>query len=266
MKNSTRFSAEDWQDESFLSSTQLNTCRALFFRNSPQLAFFVLSLTQLNADLKGKNPASTYLTPSELERLVSFTFAKRHVEWLGGRIAAKKAARALLDTESCPPIDYQDLSVEIHPTGRPFLHCRIETSVILPEISISHSGNYAGALSVMGQSCGLDLQRITSKVITVRDRFASPAELALILSKHPALAESTALTLLWSAKEAFRKAIACQPLVGFSEITLLGLEGDPQNGMTGHFSCPRLTPTSLPAFLLNRGEYACAITVIGPPA
>jgi len=264
VKNSKRFSSEDWQAESFLSSTQLSTCRALFFRNAKEMSLSVLSLPRLNADLKDRNPASTYLTPSELERLASFTFAKRHVEWLGGRIAAKKAAMALLASRSCPPIVCQDVSVETHSTGRPFLRCQTDPSAILPEISISHSGNYAAALSVMGQSCGIDLQRITTTVLTVRERFASNSELELILSKRHSLEKSAALTLLWSAKEALRKAIVCQPLVGFSEITLLSLEGNPQNGMTGHFSCPRVSPVLLPVFLLLRDEYACAIVVVAP--
>ena len=265
MQNSKRFPIEDWQEDSFLSPSQLKACRDLFLANESQLALSILNLTRLSAEIKDSFPASTYLTPDEQDRLASFTFAKRQSEWLGGRIAAKKAAIALVPNQPCPTIHYQDFSVESHSSGRPFLLCQTEVSKVLPEISISHSAAYAGALAVTGQGCGLDLQRITNRVTRVCDRFASNAEL-LLLANFRSLTEASALTLLWSAKEAFRKAIDCQPLTGFTEITLNHLEGNPQHSMIGYFSCPRLTPTLLPAFMLIRHDYACAITVIDSPA
>lgn len=266
MKNSKRFSTAAWQEGAFLSATQLTTCRDLFLGGKPQLTLSVVNLSRLNAELGGGTLASAYLSPAEQERLAAFTFAKRHLEWLGGRIAAKHATLALLANSASPPSTYQDLVVETHASGRPFLRWRADTRASLPEISISHSGNYAGALAVPGQNCGLDLQRITPKVLKIRDRFASNAELALLLALPLALAEATALTLLWSAKEAFRKAIPCQPLAGFSDITLLSLAGNPQGGMIGHFACPRLTPAPLPAFLFVRADYAAVITVVGGPS
>jgi phosphopantetheinyl transferase len=261
VKNSKCFSTDEWQDESFLSPSQINGCHSLFQRNATQLSLSVIRLSQLGTNVIDPNLVETYLTPAERERLASFTFAKRHLEWLGGRIAAKKAALGLVVNRPYPPLTYQDLSVETHGTGRPFLHCRTNNSVILPEISISHSGTFAGCLAVTDQACGLDLQRVTAKVVTIRDYFASNSELALFLSPPHDLEESSALTLLWSAKEAFRKATSCQPLLGFTEITLHSLEGDLQSGMIGHFFCPRLTPSLLPAFLLLQNDYACAITI-----
>ncbi len=267
LKNSKCFSAEEWLNDSFLSGTQLNTCRTIFPGEAAQLALSVVDLTRLSAELLARGPSLTsyYLDQAERERLASFKFAKRHTEWLGGRIAAKNAAMALLGTTPHPPPHYTDLRIETDASGRPYLPPVAGTSSRLPEISISHSGNFAGGLAVRGRPCGLDLQRITPKVIKVRDRIASNAEVDLICVKLPLYAESTALSLLWSAKESFRKAIACQPLIGFTELTLRSLTGDILGGMIGHFSCPRLASSLLPALLTIRGDFACAITVIGEP-
>lgn len=262
MKNSKRFSVDEWQETCLLSPIHLDNCRQLFHCSAAQFALSFIDLTQLGTTFLTHNPAATYLTNSEQERLMSFTFAKRHREWLGGRLSAKKAAINLLKRTSSRPISYQELSVESHATGRPSLFCPKNANTTLPEISISHSGNYAGALAVFGHTCGLDIQQITPKVSTIRERFASPPELALLLAKGGSINETKALTLLWSAKESLRKAINCDPLLGFTEITLLKLEEAPQAGLIGHFSCPRLDGALLLVYFLLHDEYACAITVV----
>lgn len=264
MKNSRCFSTEEWQADPFLSSTELAVCRTLFRDSTTELSVFVVTLPEGEAGPGSRAQADRYLSPAEQERLASFTFAKRHREWLGGRIAAKKASMALLVGGSSRQVSYHELVVETHSTGRPFLRWQGAQPPTLPAISISHSGNYAGAIAARGHACGLDLQRITAKVITIRERFAVDAELALVCAICPSLDEAAALTLLWSAKEALRKAIDRQPLMGFTEIGLCTLSGDPESGLIGHFACQR--PKPLPVFLCIREAYACAITVVGHPA
>lgn len=274
VQNGQPLSAAPWQIDLLPSSQQLMACRALFSQEATPLALAAVDLNRVSgpapveggprADLTGHDLAATYLTPCERERWAAFTFAKRRGEWLGGRLAAKLAAMALLAGSPQPPLTAQALSIETEASGRPFLEGQPDRPGLLPEISISHSGNLAGALAVSGHSCGLDLQKITPKAITVRDRFASPAERALLRAALPALNEETALTLLWSAKEALRKAIPCQPLAGFTELTLRHLEGKLPQGLIGHFSCPRLPTTLLPVFLFLYSNYACALTVSGP--
>ncbi|MDD5759337.1 MAG: 4'-phosphopantetheinyl transferase superfamily protein [Desulfobulbaceae bacterium] len=262
MKNSKRFSTSEWQETPLLSPTELDSYRQLFLGNEAQFALSFINLTQLSTVLLESHLAATYLTNSEQERLATFTFAKRHREWLGGRLTAKKAAMKLLNNGPCPASSYQELSVESHESGRPFLLGSANTNALLPEISISHSGNYAGALAVSGHACGLDLQQVSPKVIAIRERFASPPELALLLAKGDSLGEAQALTLLWSAKESLRKAVNCAPLLGFTEITLLKLQKTAHAGLIGHFSCPRLDSTLRTVFFLLHEDYACAITVI----
>lgn len=266
MKNSKGFSAKSWLHNSFLSDVQLGTCRATFPDDTSRLALSVIDLPLLSADLMAKGPSLTehYLDQAEQERLAALTFAKRHIEWLGGRIAVKKAAMALLTSPPSTPrtTNYKDLRIESAASGRPYLTHLTEAIVSLPEISISHSGNFAGGLAVTGRPCGLDLQRITSKVLKIRGRMASSEELDLLYDKLPSHDESIALSLLWSAKESFRKAFTCQPLVGFTELTLQSLTGDLRCGMVGHFSCPRVHPSLLPVILTIKDNVACAITVL----
>lgn len=266
MKNSKRKPFPAWVEEHFLSLRQLTNCRTLFRLPDKEWALTVTDLSRLQAELAapGRSLAAVFLDPSELERLNSFHFPKRQLEWLGGRLAAKHAARSLMHPDPGLRPPYPSLRIGNDASGRPLLTCRAEAITTLPAISISHSGNYAGALAVTGHPCGLDLQRLTPKVLTVRDRFANRTELELI-NANPALHgldETAALTLLWSAKEAFRKAIACQPLMGFSELRLCRLEGDSQaEGLIGHFACPRLSSPLAPVFMALRDDFACAITV-----
>ncbi len=263
VKNSKSFSTESWLEDGFLSATQLATCRALFREQASRLELVVIDLTLLDPEPGGQGQAlaSLYLHQAEQERLAAFRFAKRRLEWLGGRIAAKKAAMPLLAGMSGSSPDICALRVEADPPGRPGLCWPATKEISLPELSISHSGRYAGGLAVMGQSCGLDLQKITPRVIRVRDHFAIKAELAAISISQPALGEAAALSLIWSAKEAFRKAFPCHPLLGFRELTLLHVAGDAQGGMIGYVSCPRLTTEQLVVFLASSGDFACAITV-----
>lgn len=277
MKNSKPFPCPDWLGSEFLSPPEARACRALFLTQGAELSLTVIDLARLQAELTtvGRELTATYLDRSEVEQVAAFGFAKRRLEWLGGRIAAKHAAHAILAKGSGPPPCFPELLVANDPAGRPHLRDqrgnRAElaasgrgTAVTLPAISISHSHGYAGALAVTGShSCGLDLQRVTPQVLRVRDRFATQEEVAL-LHAAPSLAgqeEALLLTLLWSAKESLRKAIACAPLLGFTEMTLTRLEVDPEAGMRGHFACPRPAIPLAPVFLALRDHLACAITV-----
>ena len=108
--------------------------------------------------------------------------------------------------------------------GRPFLAAATKKEA-LPDISISHSGDLAAAMAVSRGLCGIDIQKITDRVVKVRNRFCSPNEEHLIQSffKTFRAEQSSALTKLWAAKEALRKAAAIDALPGFLELELTGI-------------------------------------------
>lgn len=268
MKNSKPFpypDAPDWLADGFLAAHQLARCRTLFPGQTPELALSFIDLCHLQTALTAPQQTitTTYLDPVELELFSSFSFAKRQLEWLGGRMAAKRSALTLIATPPGLPLSYADYRIAAEASGRPYLCCLRGAQANLPAISISHSHGMAGAMAVAGHSCGLDLQRITPKVISVRERFASSEERSII-NAAPGLHgqdEATLLTLLWSAKEALRKAISCHPILGFTEITLTHLEGNLHAGMIGHFTSPRLIFPLASTLLLLNTPFVCALTI-----
>ncbi len=152
------------------------------------------------------------LAAQELERLHSFTHAKRQGEWLGGRLAAKCAVGQFcgIDDSAILPAAWS-IANDAH--GRPFLnqnHSLPSCADIgaTPHLSISHSGSFAAALAAAAP-CGLDIQKIEPKLLRLQARFARPPELALG-EKYDGLIW---LGMLWAAKEAVKKCrYADQPI------------------------------------------------------
>lgn len=166
---------------------------------------------------------SDLLSPPELARLQTLTFAKRRQEWLAGRLATKHAAGQVLAlTHAAPKPAWPDMVVSNRPSGRPELVLLTGQPCLLPEISISHSHGWAMAMAVMGAPCGIDLQMVSTKTVTVQDRFCLARERDEICRLTGALAlPERGLTLLWAAKEAVRKAVVQEVVPGFLEMELV---------------------------------------------
>lgn len=154
--------------------------------------------------------ARQWLTREERERFFSFGGRKRRLEWLGGRVAAK----TLLLNGTHAGLAPQQMAVTTLESGRP-------AAAGVADLSISHSGDFAVALAVTSGRCGVDLQKTTPTVTRVRERFARSGE-AEAVGRMAALGPEEALTLLWCAKEAVRKAAGDLP--GFLEIGIDALE------------------------------------------
>lgn len=167
--------------------------------------------------------AEIYLTPQEQRRFFEFTYGKRQNEWLGGRICAKYAANQLLQpTKKISPTEWQNWTVVADEQGKPYLKpSRPGNSGPSPEISISHSSRLAVAIACQA-ACGIDIQKIVSTTVKVQNRFSTLGERSLLenFPGREATDEAGGLTLLWSAKEAVRKAVSVRPLLYFTEIKL----------------------------------------------
>jgi len=244
-----------------LSTQQFMTCQKIFTRQIFCLETINLALLRNEISGMEKQFAQDHLSTSEQERFFSFKYPKRQVEWLGGRLAAKRAVSMLLTKTNNSVAAFPDFSVGATQEGRPLLHLKkVHTPI---DISISHSGNLAAALAVSHICCGLDIQEITKKILKVKSRFASPAEEQIMyqLPCLKAFSEETGLTMLWSAKEAFRKSIVCKPMLGFLDISLLEVNGTLAQGFIGTFTCRRLTESRrLTAFFTLSNTFAVAIT------
>lgn len=80
-------------------------------------------------------------------------------------------------------------------------------------ISISHSGRYATAICEKKHSTGIDIQKITPKIIRIKEKFLSRDELDFV---PPSDKGTDVLHVLWGAKECLFKQHGTGNLV-FSE-------------------------------------------------
>ena len=186
-----------------------------FLQKTPVL----MCLTTVNLEeLKNALPheelhkkAEEMLTQKEVNILKSFSYSKRRMEWLGGRIAVKQAALILL--ERVKSENMTSLSVHSKENGAPELVHNI-TGVKNLSISISHSGNFAVGMATFAANCGVDIQKISEKTLKVVTKFAEPDEIKRLEQALPECGTIKQLSLLWSAKEAYKKALlADQPAI-----------------------------------------------------
>ena len=189
----------------------------------PDMTYIVLDLQRFEdrvQALGGENIAARYLSSLEQEYFAGLTSEKRKREWLGGRFAAKYAAAELFVRKNIE-LPGSALAVIADENGRPFLAAD-SREMILPDISISHSGNLAAAMAVDKGYCGIDVQKITDRVIKIAQRFCSSDEKRIMDTFFHASRQkqSTLFTKLWAAKEAIRKVANLSSLPGFLELTL----------------------------------------------
>ncbi|MBW6520085.1 MAG: 4'-phosphopantetheinyl transferase superfamily protein [Desulfoarculaceae bacterium] len=192
----------------------------------------MLDLVQLRALIRDgleKAICREWLHRQEEEKLETLHYEKRHIEWLGGRICAKQAARRYLmhasqdshGQQSEPAaISASQLLIMNAASGRPFLdHKALPEDLSLPHLSISHSKRYALAV-VTSTHCGIDIQAASDSLIRVKDRFCSMKEEEILAQGLKQLPGSDHLTLLWAAKEAVKKSVPFKHMPGFLDLTL----------------------------------------------
>lgn len=255
----------------FLTSAQLARCRAIFaLAAGPRVMAVALApLRALLAEAAPASVAARYLGLAEGERFLSFSSPQRQAEWLGGRLAAKAAAQCFSPLPFASGEAWRRWQISQNPQGKPYIHGALPEGASDPAISISHGGGLAVAMATASGACGIDLQALTPTLERVRPRFAAAAELA-ILAQAPGLAPLTLperLLLLWTAKEACRKAKVRVPLLGFLEMRLRRVGGTRDLGFVveleeGAAAPPGASNKALQAYVTFHDHFACAITVL----
>lgn len=162
---------------------------------------------------------TTILSATEQAHYHAFRHPKRKQEWLGGRIAAKAAVAILLASGGATPA-LATLVIGAEASGKPRLAVPDIPRTV--HLSISHSHDQAAAMASF-QPCGIDLQLVTPAVVRVRERFATPAEEALLAAGLANQSAMLRLTMLWAAKEALRKLVPLSPLLAFHDAVLTGV-------------------------------------------
>lgn len=175
---------------------------------------------------------SQILSQAEQHYFQRFKYIKRKKEWLGGRIAGKAALLALADAAPNVRNIMRNMTILPNKHGRPMIKelpaCLFTQASQASQasditISISHSDGFATALarkkSATHPSCGVDIQEISPKLAGLTSHFATDAELQL-LAEQTNCAEDTRLTMLWTVKEALKKALLHDQSVIFSATEL----------------------------------------------
>ena len=190
------------------------------------------------------------LSPEEKKLFTTFTYPKRRREWLGGRLAAKSAVLQLLQVDITIKT-LPELSILPTENGSPQLSSSIFGGNKLPALSISHSNRFAVAMATKAKSCGIDIQKISEKTERVADRFSEPDELLLLQNHTPLLNTQERLTLLWSAKEALKKALLHDQPVIFQGVVLQSMNVNQYFTLHLHFPNDLNRPAEVTAILLE---------------
>lgn len=189
----------------------------LFPDSAPSVV--VLPLSAITREIQ--DSLNNWLHERELNQLAQFSYEKRHREWLGGRICAKQSLRIFLQQQDDTPFtpEHQQSRIASEESGRPYFTQLAEFAFSFPELSISHSKDFAAAMSSTTH-CGIDIQYPAENLLKVKERFATTAEEFLLQESLPQLPILEQLSLLWAGKEAVKKMLSPYGMPGFHELTL----------------------------------------------
>ncbi len=176
-------------------------------------------------ETKNKEIANLYLSEEEKKIFYSFRNEKRITEWLGGRIAAKKAVLKILEKNSRQidnSLQLEKITIHTSKIGKPYLNESTTEKKPL-KISISHSEKWAVAFASY-TDCGIDIQKINNKIERLQNKFIKKNEVEILSKELQKYTWIELLTLLWSAKEAEKKKHNEMQQPGFLEMELTRIE------------------------------------------
>ncbi len=221
-----------------------------------------------NLEQQTKQTRHHWLHKKEITRLAEFIHKKRHREWLGGRICSKHALHIFLrqqDEQGFLPPHHQS-NVASTESGRPYFARLKGVNFSFPELSISHSRDFATAM-ISQTHCGIDIQYPSENLHRVKEKFCTEEEDHLLQNSLSHLSSLSQLTLLWSAKEAVKKMLSPTGIPGFHELTLQKLSPQGASKAILYFSRSNGQTNNLPvaAGILDT-TYALALCCQpGPP-
>jgi 4'-phosphopantetheinyl transferase len=150
-------------------------------------------------------PPDTWLAPAELTKYDSLTVSKRQADWLLGRWTAKRLIQRIEKERNGTVWPLARLEIGSRPDGSPYL----TNPAWSYALSISHSHGRAFCVAGYGdpeRAIGADLEHIQPRHTQFVSDYFTPIEQQLVAHTPPAH-KDTLITLIWSGKEAFLKAI-----------------------------------------------------------
>lgn len=128
--------------------------------------------------------AKLQLNADEKKYYDSLQSGKRNMHWLGSRVLL----RTLLKTNHY-------IDVQLDENNKPYL-------VNFPfEFSISHSNDFASVIVYEGKKVGIDIEKISDKILRIQNKFMSDNELAFISDDY----RVEQLYVCWGIKESLFK-------------------------------------------------------------
>lgn len=140
----------------------------------------IWKIEETEEDLRNEFSVS-YLSDKQFQQI---NYQKRKLEWL--------SVRALLKA-----ICQEEKSITYNSDGKPSL---ADNSC---KISISHTDKYAAIILHPTKDVGIDIERMSDRVLKIKERFLSTDELLSLSEKET----TTQALLYWSAKETLFKII-----------------------------------------------------------
>ena len=141
----------------------------------------------------------------------------RQKQWLGSRVLL----RTLLQTEQ-----YIELTIDEH--RKPFLNN-------LPfEIAISHANHLAAVIIYEGKKVGVDIEKISERILKIKNKFLSSEELKFIASSN----ELEQLHVCWGAKESLFKLYGKGSLPFIDGIKIAAFEYDTTGEVAASIAIP----------------------------
>ncbi len=209
----------------------------------------------------GKQVLSRYLHPEEDKKLFGFRNPKKAWEWLGGRVAAKKALRCFVNEERGHDALLNEIVLKNDKSGKPVCNCQGV------HISISHRESLAVA-AIADQSrwdgIGIDLEVIEPKEPAMWEQFFTigEQELALRMAREREVEESTYFSHLWAIKEAVLKALGLGLRVDSRQVEIVDLSPDGKAEVVLHNVLPYEKSdeyhASISAWVEEKGNYVIA--------
>jgi phosphopantetheinyl transferase len=179
--------------------TKINpTDIAYFFECTKNAAAVSILSLRENHPLK-----ETFLFDDEMEKLSNLKNEKRRLEFY--------AVRFLRNQKNIP------FSIAYSPIGAPYL-------VGSPmHVGISHSNDLVG-LALAPFKIGLDIELISDRILSIKNRFTTSQEVALF-----SYTEAVNLTIIWTIKEVLYKLAGRLEINLKSELLINSLVGDTAN-------------------------------------
>ena len=164
-------------------------------------------LIQSTADLPDDQ---SFLNDQEQEKLATLATEKRRQDWLLGRWTAKLLVQHWLAIEQTA-VSLNQIGIDNHPSGEPFLKLPAPLATrYAVTLSISHAHGHACCFVWPGESwwAGVDLEWIQPRSDSFVADYLTDGEKRCVADWLGARRDTdTAVTAIWSAKEAVLKAL-----------------------------------------------------------